>query len=74
MIYDFYDTNNAAFFSGFVSNLQEKHYSNSDVTRLVKSAATYSGQLAISNNLFYSTNYLYLLCTVYAIYVATFCA
>ena len=56
MVYDFYDQANSAFFTGYVSNLQEKHYSNSDVTRLVKSAATYTGQLAISNNLFYSTD------------------
>ncbi len=60
MIFDYYDTSNnsTATVAGIVHTLEEKHFSNSDVSRLIKAAATYTGQLCVKNNLFYSSRVL----------------
>jgi AAA+ superfamily predicted ATPase len=41
-----------------IVKLYKSHFSNSDLNRLIKSAATYTGELAVKNNLFYSTSML----------------
>ena len=48
---------NDPWFMDFVGRLEDKHYSNSDVTRLVKQAKTISGQDAIENNFFIKMGY-----------------
>ena len=60
MIFDYYDvtSNSGTIIAGIVSELESKHFSNSDVSRLIKAAATYTGQLCVKNNLFYSTRML----------------
>jgi len=42
------------FVDGLANILSSKNFSNSDVNRLLKAAATNAGQLAVSSNLFYS--------------------
>ena len=43
---------------GIVNQLYQSHFSNSDLNRLIKSALTYTGELAVKNNLFYSSSLL----------------
>lgn len=43
---------------GIVDRLKADNFSNSDVNRLMKTALTHSGQVAVKNNLFYSTTLL----------------
>ena len=40
--------------TGLIHRLHEENYTNSDISRLVKSASTYAGQLAVKANLFYN--------------------
>jgi SpoVK/Ycf46/Vps4 family AAA+-type ATPase len=42
--------------AGIVNRLKQSNFSNSDVNRLLKSAATNAGELAVKANLFYSTS------------------
>jgi SpoVK/Ycf46/Vps4 family AAA+-type ATPase len=60
MIFDYYDisSNSGTIIAGIISKLEEKNFSNSDVSRLIKAAATYTGQLCVKNNLFYSSRML----------------
>jgi SpoVK/Ycf46/Vps4 family AAA+-type ATPase len=60
MVFDFYSdaSNNGSFVTGLVQLLEDKHFSNSDISRLIKAAATYTGQLCVKNNLFYSSRML----------------
>lgn len=60
MIFEYYDTSNnsGAFVAGLVQILEEKRFSNSDISRLIKAAATYTGKLCVNNNLFYSSRML----------------
>ena len=43
------------FVDGLVQKLKADNFSNSDITRLLKAANTYTGQICIEGNLFYST-------------------
>ena len=42
------------FVDGLVQKLKADNFSNSDITRLIKSANTYTGQICVEGNLFYS--------------------
>ena len=44
---------------GIINSLKEKNFSNSDINRLLKAAATRAGELAIKANLFYSVKNLH---------------
>jgi len=43
------------FVDGLVQKLKADNFSNSDITRLIKAANTYTGQICVEGNLFYST-------------------
>jgi hypothetical protein len=43
------------FVDGLVQKLKADNFSNSDITRLLKAANTYTGQICVEGNLFYST-------------------
>ncbi len=49
LIFDYYDesANSASIIAGLVSELEGKQFSNSDISRLIKAAATYTGQLCV---------------------------
>jgi SpoVK/Ycf46/Vps4 family AAA+-type ATPase len=47
-------TSSLSMASGLIHRLHEENYTNSDISRLVKSASTYAGQLAVKANLFYN--------------------
>ena len=60
LYFDYYEdiNNNGGFVSGLVQKLKADNFSNSDISRLLKAAATYTGQLCIKSNLFYSSKLL----------------
>ena len=71
MTYDYYDNKNRSFFTGLRAELKSKNFSNSDISRLMKYASTYTGKMAISNNLFYSTDLIRDLQREYSLYVSS---
>ncbi len=60
LVFDFYNDidKNEGFVEGLVQKLKADNFSNSDIVRLVKAAATYTGQLCVKANLFYSARSL----------------
>ena len=54
MIFDYYDasSNSEILIAGIVQRLEEQNFSNSDISRLIKAAATYTGQLCVKNNFY----------------------
>jgi SpoVK/Ycf46/Vps4 family AAA+-type ATPase len=48
------NTSSLSMVSGLINKLHEEQYTNSDISRLVKTASTYAGQLAVKANLFYN--------------------
>ncbi|MCJ7802066.1 MAG: AAA family ATPase, partial [Candidatus Marinimicrobia bacterium] len=56
---DYYtESGKGGLIDGIVNKLYQSHFSNSDIGRLLKTAATNAGQLAVKANLFYSTELL----------------
>jgi len=60
LVFDFYNDidKNEGFVEGLVQKLKADNFSNSDIVRLVKAAVTYTGQLCVKANLFYSATSL----------------
>ena len=50
------DPNKLSLVSGIINSLEQKKFTNSDISRFVKTAARRSGELAINCNLFYNTS------------------
>jgi SpoVK/Ycf46/Vps4 family AAA+-type ATPase len=57
---DYYENNKGkgSIIDALVSYMKVRNFSNSDLNRFIKAAATNSGEVALTSNLFYSTKYL----------------
>jgi SpoVK/Ycf46/Vps4 family AAA+-type ATPase len=56
LVIDYYEqSKKGGLIYGIINKLYQDNFSNSDITRLLKSAATNAGELAIKASLFYST-------------------
>jgi hypothetical protein len=60
LIFDYFQDikNKGGFVDGLIDKLYTEKFSNSDIARLLKASATYTGQLCIAANLFYSVQLL----------------
>lgn len=58
VIIDYYadSSNNGGFFRGIIKKMAMENFSNSDISRMFKAAATNAGELAVKANLFYNAS------------------